>query len=348
MNLASNSDISYICPMILVTGGTGLLGAHLLYDLAQREQHIKAIKRNGSSLDTVRKIFGYYTSGVDDVWEKIEWIDADLMDYFSLEDAMEEVDNVYHCAAVVSFHKKDSHLMKETNIKGTRHIVNACLAKGIKKLVYVSSIAALGRAENMEITTENTAWKDSDKNSPYSLTKHGGELEVWRGIAEGLSAVIVNPSVIIGPGDWTQGSPELFSLVEKGLKFYTHGTNGYVYVRDVSKAMIELMESHISGERFIVNGEDLSYLELFNMMAKAMKRKHPSIEVKPWMIAFAWRAYKVKSWISGKPPAVTKATARSSMQSFSYSSEKLINTLDFKFTALQRAIQLTANCYKKS
>ena len=332
--------------MVLVTGGTGLLGSHLLFDLLQKGEKVKAIKRQNSNLETVLKTFSYYSSKAQEYFDHIEWVDAELNDYYSLEEALRGVKKVYHCAAVVSFHKKDQALMHETNVIGTRNMVNACLHQKIDKFVYVSSIAALGRAGHDEITTEKTPWKDSDKTSPYSISKYGGELEVWRAIAEGLPAVIVNPSVILGPGDWSKGSPELFTLVNKGLKFYTHGTNGYVYVRDVSQVMIELMESNIIEERFIVNGEDLSYLELFNMIAKSLKKKAPTVEVKPWMIAFAWRAYKVKSWFTGNAPAVTKATARSSMQHYSYSSDKLNSAIDFNYTALQRGIQLTADCFK--
>jgi len=331
--------------MILVTGGTGLLGAHLLFDLLQKEEKIKAIKRSSSSLKQVRQTFHYYSSQAEELLSNIEWIDADLLDYYSLEEALQGIKHVYHCAALVSFHKEDSDAMMNINAEGTKNLVNACLFHRIDKLLYVSSIAALGRAETKKITTEKTPWKDSDKNSAYSLSKHKAELEVWRAMAEGLQAVIINPSVILGPSDWSKGSSELFTLVNKGLKFYTHGINGYVYVRDVTKAMIILMNSPIQDERFIVNGEDLSYLELFNMIAKSLGKKTPGIEIKQWMVEVAWRAYKVKGWFSGKRPAVTKATARSSMQAYTYSSDKLISAINFNYTALQRGIQLTADCF---
>lgn len=331
--------------MILVTGGTGLLGAHLLFDLLQKEEKVKAIKRSNSSLNTIRNIFSFYTSEVNALLQKIEWIDAELGDYYSLENALKGVKRVYHCAATVSFHKKDKDIMMKTNVLGTRNLVNACLYQNIEKFIYVSSIAALGRALENEITTEKTPWKDSDKTSAYSISKHDGELEVWRAMAEGLSAVIINPSVIIGPGDWSKGSPQLYSLVNKGLKYYTTGINGYVYVRDVSRAMITLMESEIADERFIVNGEDLSYLELFNMIAKALKKPYPTVKVKLWMMEVAWRTSKVKSWLTSTPPLITKSTARSSMQEYTYSSKKLIDALDFKYTALQRGIQYTADCF---
>ena len=333
--------------MILVTGGTGLLGAHLLFDLLQKESKVRAIKRANSKTDIIEKIFSFYTAKAQSLLDKIEWVEAELNDYISLENALEGIQQVFHCAAVVSFDKNDKNLMHETNVLGTKNLVNACLHMKVEKFLYVSSIAALGRAETNEITTEKTPWKDGDKTSAYSITKHGGELEVWRAMAEGLNAVIINPSVILGPGDWNHGSPQLFGLINKGLKFYTHGTNGYVYVRDVSSIMIELMNSDIHEERFIVNGEDLSYLELFNMIAKSLKKEPPTTEAKPWMLAIAWRLFKLKSLFTGKSPSVTKATAHTSVQHHTYSSEKLKNAIGFKYTAMQRGIQLTGDCFEK-
>ncbi|OYT17609.1 MAG: hypothetical protein B7C24_01785 [Bacteroidetes bacterium 4572_77] len=333
--------------MILVTGGSGLLGAHLLYDLLRKHPRVRASKRPHSSMDFVKKVFAYYSNDAQALFEKIEWVEMDLDDIFSIEEALKGIDRVYHCAAVVSFHKKQAYLMQQTNVLGTKNLVDACLHSAIAKLIHVSSIAALGRAEKQEMTTEETPWKDSDKTSLYSHSKKAGELEVWRGMAEGLNAVIVNPSVIIGPGDWSQGSPQLFSLVHNGLKYYSHGINGYVYVRDVSKAMIALMESDIKDERFIINGEDLSYLELFNMMAKSLNKPYPSKEIKPWMAEIAWRALKAKSWFTQKAPSITKATARTFLQTYSYSSQKLLSKIDFQYTSMQQAIYLSAQEFLK-
>jgi len=331
--------------MILVTGGTGLVGAHLLFDLLQKEDRIHAIKRKQSSLNQVEKIFSFYTHNPSAFLQKIEWIDADLLDYYSLEEALNGIKQVYHCAAFVSFKKQDKDKMLQSNIEGTRNLVNACLQKNIEKLVHVSSIAALGRAEKGEICTEKTPWKDGDKDSPYSISKYQSEMEVWRGIAEGLNAVIVNPSVILGPGDWSKGSPSFFKLIDKGMKYYSHGMNGYVYVRDVTKVMIQLMESPISGERYILNGEDLTYLELFNMMAKTLGKEAPKIEAKSWMLKIAWRGAYLKGLLTGKKAQFTKSNARSFMSSYSYSSEKLVKDMGFEFTALQRAIELIGECY---
>ncbi len=331
--------------MILITGGTGLVGAHLLFDLLKKGEQVRAIKRSHSSLKQLEKIFSFYSASPQNLLSKIEWIEAELLDYFSLEEALKGVSKVYHCAAMVSFKKQDKQKMLTANIEGTKNLVNACLHHNIEKLVHVSSIAALGRAEQGESTNEKTPWKDGDKDSPYSISKYQSEMEVWRGIAEGLNAVIVNPSVILGPGDWSKGSPSFFKMMAKGMKYYSHGMNGYVYVRDVTRAMIELMESDICNERFVLNGEDLTYLEFFNMMAKTLNKPFPSAEAKPWMMNLAWRGAYLKGILTGKTPELTKSTARSFMSSYSYSSRKIVDTLDFEFTALQKAIMLIGDCY---
>lgn len=333
--------------MILVTGGTGMLGAHLLFDLLEKGKSVRAIKRHNSSMDQIQKIFSYYSSQPSSLFDKIEWFEADLLDAASIEEALKGIDLVYHCGAFVSFKKKDKQMMMDININGTKNLVNACLYHGINKLVHVSSIAALGRAEKADATTERTPWKDGDKDSSYSISKYQSEMEIWRGMAEGLNAVIVNPSVILGPGDWSKGSPSFFSLINKGMKYYSHGSNGYVYVRDVARVMLQLMESPISGERYIVNAEDLSYLELFNMMAKVLDKDYPKIEAKPWMLQLAWRGAYLKGILTGKEAQFTKSNARSFLNSYRYSGEKLVQETGFEYTAMQRAIQLIGVCYLK-
>lgn len=334
--------------MILVTGGTGMLGAHLLYELVQKNPIVKASKRISSDLSSIKKIFSFYSKDPDSLFNKIEWFDIDLLDYYSIEEALKGVSQVYHCAAMISFNKKDQQLMLDNNVKGTANLVNACLVSNIEKLVHVSSIAALGRAEDGEAATEKTPWKDSDKDSSYSISKYQSELEVWRGIAEGLNAVIVNPSVILGPGDWSKGSPSFFPLIAKGMKFYTHATNGYVGVQDVCSVMTHLMNSKISNERFVLNAENLTYLEVFNMIAKSIGAKFPSIEAKPWMLNLGWRLAKVPALFSGKTPQFTRSTASSFMNSHEYSSQKLEETIGFEFTAMQKVIREIGEIYLQS
>jgi len=333
--------------MIVVTGGSGLVGSHLLFDLCRKGEKVRAVKRPDSDLEQIKKTFACYSENAENLFQKIEWVDADVTDIFSLEKAFRGAKQVYHAAAMVSFLEADRSRMQAVNVKGTANVVNAALHAGIEKLCYVSSIAALGSAEPKEVTTEETPWKASAKSSPYSQSKYLAELEVWRGMEEGLPAVIVNPSVILGPANWNSGSAALFSLIWKGLKFYPSGVNGYVYVRDVSKAMIALMESSIEGERFTLSAEDVGYQRLFSLMAEKLGVKKPTVETKPWMTELAWRGAKVWSFFNGKPASYNKTTARTSMQKRSYSNQKIKEALSFAFTPIDETIALTAKEFLK-
>ncbi len=324
--------------MILVTGGTGLLGSHLLLELTRGGGKVRAIKRSQSDLGLVNRIFTAYGSNDLALLKSIEWVDADLLDYYSLAEALQGISEVYHCAAIVSFHPTDKEQMLKINIEGTSNLVNACLESGVKKFCHASSIAALGRSENSNNIDESVTWKSSKRNSAYSLSKYGAEREVWRGIAEGLNAVIVNPSVILGPGRWHTGSSELFSLVWKGLSFYTKGINGYVDVRDVARAMTTVMHKELFGERFVVSAENLSYAQLFAEIATNLGKKPPSIQVRPWMGKLAWRLFAVKGFFTSKKPAITRETARSANNTHFYSSRKLQEATGFEFISIKQSI----------
>ena len=333
--------------MIFVTGGSGLVGSHLLFDLISSGKQVRALKRKNSSTELTKKIFGYYSNDPEKLLNSIEWVEGDVMDIYSLYEAMENVDKVYHAAAMVSFHASDQKEMMKTNVEGTANIVNACLYKKIKKLCYVSSIASLGRTDNDEFIDEETQWKNSGNNSKYSISKYGAEREVWRGTIEGLPAVIVNPSVIIGPGDWNKGSSQLFQQAWNGLKFYTDGVNGYVDVRDVSKSMILLMDSDIINSRYIISSENLDYLRLFTMISEGLNKKIPSIKANLFLSQIAWRAEKLRSSITGKKPLITKETARTAFHKYSYSNEKIRKILNFEFVPMPQSISDTCKLFLK-
>ncbi|MDO9615746.1 MAG: NAD-dependent epimerase/dehydratase family protein, partial [Bacteroidota bacterium] len=195
--------------MILVTGGTGLVGAHLLYELTNSGLRVKALRRQQSNTDWVKKIFSYYTDQVETLFSQIEWVEGDILDYFSLEEALKGITSIYHCAAIVSFHGDDNDMMLNNNVKGTGNLIDAAIHNGVSKFCHVSSIAALGKTQDGSQITEDTYWTPSKRKTGYSLSKFFSEMEVWRGIEEGLEAVIVNPSIIIGPGNWDIGSPKL-------------------------------------------------------------------------------------------------------------------------------------------
>jgi len=332
--------------MILVTGGTGLVGSHLLFDLAKKGESIRALKRENSSLKAVRDCFSFYSDSADELFNNIDWVNGDMLDIDSLEDALNGISLVYHCAALVSFKKADKEQMTNINVEGTRNIVNACIDHKIQKLCYVSSIAALGTPEEKgETVTETTPWSPEDKRSDYSVSKFNSELEVWRGIEEGLDAVIVNPSIILGPGQWHKGSSLLFSSVAKGLKYFTRGITGYVDVRDVSKAMVLLMDSDIRNERFVLNAENCSCELIFKSIAKALNLSEPNKYASPLMTEIAWRVAFFKKLFLFKEPGFTRATARSSHKCSHYSSQKIKEALGFEFIGITDSIKDTAKHY---
>ena len=323
--------------MILVTGGTGLVGGHLLYKLVIAGQSPKALKRSSSNIDKTRKIFSYYSTDYEKLFSKVEWVDGDILDYNSLLGAMDGIEYIYHCAASVSFQSADKATLVQTNVQGTENVINAALQSSIKKLLHVSSIGALGRAGSNGITTEKSEW-NSKKTSVYSTSKYLAEMEVWRGIAEGLDAVIINPSIILGPGDWTTGSAKLFTTMYNGLKFYSIGSNGFVDVEDVTKAMILLMESDISNERFIHNSENILYKQLFEWMARGLKVPEPKYKAGKFLSEIGWRLLWVKGIVTGNKSTITKETAETANQFYNYSNDKIRKQLNFEFMPIKESI----------
>lgn len=326
--------------MILVTGGTGLVGSHLLFDLAKKGENIRALKRENSSLQDVRDCFAYYSDSADELFDSIEWMNGDMLDTDSLDKALKDITKVYHCAALVSFKKADKDLMKNINVEGTRNMVDACLDHKIEKFCFVSSVAALGTPEEKEdIVSEKTPWSPEDKRSGYSISKFNSELEVWRAIEEGLDAVIVNPSIILGPGQWHKGSSLLFTTVAKGMKYFTRGITGYVDVRDVSTAMVQLMDSDIKNERFLLNADNCSYEFIFKSIARALNLPEPSKYASPLLTGIGWRLAYLKKIFLFKEPSFTRATARSSHNRTFYSNQKIKDALGFEFISVEDSIQ---------
>lgn len=311
--------------MILVTGGAGLLGNALIEILLYNGEKVKAIynKTALTSFDNANLIT-----------EK-----CDILDVYALEDAMQEITEVYHCAGLVSFNPKDEKKLYSINIDGTANIVNACLNAGVKKLVHVSSVAALGRIRPGQMINEKMEWTPETSNSKYGHSKYLGEMEVWRGVAEGLNAVVINPSIILGAGNWNEGSSKIFKSVYNEFPWYTEGTTGFVDVKDVATAMILLMQSDITSEKFIVSAENISYKEMFTMMAKAFGKKVPSKKVTAFIAALTWRLENVKSKFTGIAPLLTRETANTALTKVEYDNSKLLKALaDFKYRSVQNSI----------
>lgn len=333
--------------MIFVTGGTGLVGTHLIYELLLRGEKVRAIRRENSQIEKLEKVISYYHKKPKDLLKNLEWVYADILDIHSLEEAMEGVEKVYHAAAIISFNPSDHKKMIENNTKGTANIINASLNKNVKKLCHVSSIASVGRDNTKNVVSENDQWTYSKRQSAYAVSKFESEREVWRGIAEGLNAVIVNPSIIFGPGHWGEGSSQIFSKVGGGLKFYTQGITGYVDVRDVVECMIQLMDSTITNERFILNAENVSYKDLFENIAHELHVSKPKFYVSKCMSEVVWRLAKIQNIFSRKQPLITKETARTANKKYHFSNEKICNALDFQFRPISQTIKDTAIHYLK-
>lgn len=321
---------------IFVTGGTGFLGSYLLrYLVQQGERNIRALKRETSDMTLVASIA-----------DKIEWVESDILDLMGLEEAMRGVNLVYHCAAVVSYDARERDWLYEVNVIGTQNIVNIALHLGIEKLLHVSSIAALGRTKGSTTLDETAEWKGEDGQSHYAISKHLAELEVWRGIAEGLSAAIINPSVILGAGFWKKGTAKLFLNAWKKFPFYPQGGTGFVDVRDVARAAILLMNSDIDSERFIINSANWSYKEQMFSMSNALNKKPPFIKVTPFIQEIAWRAATLQAFLLRRPAFVTKETARMSARRYYYDTSKSMEQLELTYTPIAQTIQETAKLLK--
>ena len=333
--------------MVVVTGATGLVGSHLLLSFLEREEEIIALYRSADSVKRCERFLLQYGIESDRLQRLITWREADICNPQAVYEALQEGTKVIHCAALVSFSSKDEIPLYRINVQGTRNIVNACLELGIKELVHISSTAAIGPAKSGEVKTELHKWKKEEKTNVYSITKYLAELEVFRGLEEGLAILILNPGIIIGPGKWEEGSAELFRKIDRGLKFYTRGTNGYVDVKDVAKAALSLPVLPQEDNKFLLVAENLSYQEVFKNIAESISGTIPSIEVKPWMIELAWRLDKFLSTVFFRRPTVTKETARTSMKQTRYSSDKIKTKYDFHFTPIKDAIVRTGLFYQK-
>ncbi len=333
--------------MILVTGGTGLVGSHLLYRLLSEHDSVRAIYQRSSDLNAVKTVFSYLTPDHETVFERVRWVEAELSDIPAQQKAFEDVSVVYHCAAMVSFLPSDYQRMRKVNIEGTANIVNLCIAKKISKLCFVSSVAAIENNLEGIPADENDNWNSAAGKSGYAISKYGGEMEAWRASQEGVPVIIVNPGVILGSGFWHKGTGSMFTRVHQGLKFYTEGITGFVDVLDVVDAMVRLMSSEVQNERFILTAENLSYKDLLFKIAGALNRPRPSIRVTRWFSELIWRFEYVKSRVTLSDPLLTRDTAKSVLSAHPYSNKKIRDTLNFTFRDLEASVNRIAADFKR-
>ncbi len=327
-----------------VTGATGLIGSHVV-------RHLLSLGRPVSALYRAQNGYGLLT----DVADQITWLDGDLLDIPSLEMAITPGCDVVHCAAIVSFVPKDRARMEQVNVEGTANLVNVCLMMGVRKLAYLSSVAALGRPESKSIVagqpivlSEDQKWEESPLNSAYAKTKYRAELEVWRGSAEGLPVVMVNPTVVLGEGDWTRSSTQLVKYVYDEKPFYTEGDINYVDVLDVAEAIVKLLHSQVVDQRFILNAGVLPYRDCLTKLALALNKKPPSIRVPPGLAKVLASVEAVRSWVTGTSPLITQETARGSSHHYRYPGQQITQLIDFQYRPLEETIQRIAGQVRRT
>jgi len=321
---------------VLITGGTGFLGSYIIRELVERGYAVRAIRRsNKLPFYIPAHYFGL-----------VEWLNGDVLDVVGLEEAMEGIDAVIHAAAKVSFASGGRHQLFSTNIEGTANVVNAALLKNVPRFIHVSSVAALGRTAKDETITEEKKWEDNKLNTSYAISKYHAEMEVWRGMGEGLNAIIVNPSTILGYGDWNESSCAIFKNVFREFPWYSNGMNGFVDVADVARAIVSLLESGISGERFILSGENWSFRQLFNTIANEFGKKQPTREATPFLSGIAWRMEKLRSFFFGRSSLLTRESARIARTRTRFDNSRILLRLPgFAFTPLRQTIRQACKAY---
>lgn len=321
---------------ILVTGGTGFLGSYIIKELVEKNFRVRAIRRSN-------KLPAYIPK---EIFDKVDWVDGDILDVISLEEALEGIDTVIHAAAIVSFAKKDRDQMYRVNVEGTANVVNMALEKNVRRLIHISSVAALGRTTTGGSVNEEKKWEESKVNTHYAKSKYKGELEVWRGVSEGLNGVILNPSTILGYGDWNSSSCAIFKTIYEEFKWYTPGINGFVDVEDVARVAVSMLDSDINEQRFVVNGDNWAFKKLMDTIAESLGKKKPSRQTTPLLLNIAWRTEKLKSFFTGKKPLLTRESARVAISKTLFENDKVLKALPgFSFTPLQQTIRQASKKY---
>ncbi len=325
--------------MNLVIGATGILGSHVVLKLLQNNQPVIACRQKTSDINKVEKLFSYYDNNYQQLFSKIKWVELDVCDIFSIEDALEGITNVYNCSGFVSFNKSDREKLYKINEGGTTNIVNACLHKKISALCHVSSIATINNSDYTQPLNETVFWKFSGKESDYAISKYNGEREVWRGIEEGLNAVIVNPGVILSSGFWSQSSSKLFKVCFEGNKFYTEGLAGYIAAQDVANYMIDLVEKKLFSNRYILIEENYSFKDIFDKIQTELKKEKPTINAGKKLMMVARILDGIICASSNKEPKITKALIFSAFSKQKYSNAKIKSVSQLSLTSVNQVIE---------
>ena len=325
-------------PLILVTGATGFLGSYLLQELIEHQYRVRALCRKQKSLPWIP----------EEIVSKVEWVEGDVLDVVSLEDALKDVDAVIHSAAVVSFHPAERKRMYQVNVEGTANVVNLSLEAGVRRIIHISSVAALGRTESESWVSEASKWEDNAVQTHYARSKFKAELHVWRGFAEGLEGLILNPSTILGHGDWNSGSCGLFKQIHDGFPWYTEGINGFVDVRDVATATRLALESAETEQRYLICAENWTFRDVQQTMANGFGVKGPTRKATPFLLGLAWRLSALKGWLTGKHELLSKESARVGVSRTRFDNKKFLEAFPaFRYRSLRQTIEEACRLYQQ-
>lgn len=331
--------------MNLITGATGIVGAHVAFVLLQKGESVTATKRHESDVSKTKKLFSYYTSDYEILFNKLKWVDADVCDIYSIIDALEGITNVYHCAGFVTFDKKNNQQLYKINVDGTANVVNACLEKNIQHLCHVSSIAAIQNPDVTKNIDEKVYWKSSPTVSDYAISKYNGEREVWRGIEEGLKAVIVNPGIILGPGFWDQSSGKLVKTCFKGTSFYTRGSSTIVNAMDVARCMVSLTEKKISGKRYILAENNYTFKEILTLIQQQFNHKAPTIEAGKVLLTLAKYGDAIRCAFTNKERVITKDMIQGTLEINTYNNALIKSELNYNFISFKDTATFICNAF---
>lgn len=333
--------------MILVTGGTGLVGSHLLLNLVQSGNKVRAIHRKNSDLEAVKNVFVYYLpkEEAEFLFNEISWYPASINDIPALSQAFIGIIRVYHCAALVSFNSRDTAALRKTNIEGTANIVNFCISNKVEKLCYISSISTMGLSIGEKFITEDFTWHPEKDHSEYAISKHGAEIEVWRATQEGVPVIILNPGVILGPGFWNKGTGQIFKRVYYKLSYHFPKITGFVGVKDVAILAEMAMESSVENEQYIIVSENLSFKEVFQDVAISLGKQPPNKPLKPWMVYTGWLFQTITSYLFGAEKQLRKGDHKKLFLHSLYSNDKITNEFGYKFQPVKEVIEETAQIF---
>lgn len=313
------------------------MGAHVIDALLRQGREVRALLRKVSDTSIVQRILMHYHADGEERFQRIQWVEGDLFDVGALREAMHGVEHVYHCAALVSFDPRDSDALQRINVEGTANVVNAALEAGVKRLCHVSSTATIGGGLDGGTGDETKPFVQDKHSSGYAISKADAELEVHRGIAEGLDAVLVNPCVVIGPGMPGRSSMTMIERIRKGTRFFPAGSNAVVDARDVATAMTRLITEGAVGERYLLIGENLPYRKLFTLIAASAGRPAPSLLLPKWALELGWRAESLRTLFGGRP-LITRHTARTASRARHYDGSKAERLLGMRFRSAEEAV----------